>query len=121
MEDDVAGHHWDLGSIPRSPKRLFYFFIICSNAALVQNSIMQPHRSACQVSQKTDPKAKDERLWCSLVKACIANSQKSTKACNKWARIASSKPPSGPTYPPWFYYFLFFLFLLFSLITINII
>ena len=70
---------WDLGSIPRSPKRLFYFFITCSNATLSSDVHHARSNPRCHVSWSIDMMAM--RCWtpCSQSKHAWIISRKSTR------------------------------------------
>ena len=100
----LSGNHWDLGSIPRSPKPLFIFFSTCSHAGLPRAFYHAPHASSCQVAGKADLKAKDERLWCYLVNARAANSGKSNRLDSLLGLRIACKPPFWAHRPPWFNY-----------------
>ena len=40
VDGALAGNHWDLGSIPRSPKTLLLFFLTYSHAGFQERSTM---------------------------------------------------------------------------------
>ena len=107
VENEVAGHHWDLGSIPRSPKRFFLFFQTSSYAGLANMFHHEPSMIRRHVAIILNPKAKRRGTPCVPVNKHAPDS-KSQTGLLLIGPNCFFKPPLGPSNPPWFYYFLFY-------------
>ena len=120
VESEVDIHYWDLGSIPRSPKCLFIFFLTQSHAGFLSVSHHTPHPDACHVATTTNPVVKRGRPWYVLVNAGVDNSGKSNKGLSLMGQIASPHLQKGPE-PPFGSFLFFFSFYFFYFVCLLII
>ena len=122
MESAHAYDLWDLGSIPRSPKRCYYF----SSQVPMQHSrkslpyISSNQRAKCPKSTIQRPKG-DEHHVLRSKPAWIIQKVK-TGLCSSWAwkfltnPLLAHHPPCWPGYS-----FTLFIFIAFSLLSLKLI
>ena len=82
---EVFVHHWDLGSIPRSPKISIHFFFTCLCVGSKRRSIMHLAHPACQVSPGSNPKIRREGTPYSPVNYAMDNCKSQMCLATNWA------------------------------------
>ena len=105
----LASNHWDLGSIPRSPKILVSIFLTIIMCMLSKVFHHIPQTSRCQVATSLNLMVIIGRPWYSQSTNALDNQRKSTRACVQMGQNCNQHPQSWPI-TPWFLYSFSFTF-----------
>ena len=120
MVGDLSKNHWDLGSIPRSPKPCFIFFLIYSYAALAKDSIIHLPHPDVKCPQASIQRPKGEEHHAPSQQAFLRIQKVSKGLIIIGPKLLHQTSLMGH-HPPWFCYFFYFLFLIISFLIIIII